>query len=114
MNAQGLKLQLRTLKLPSFVEHHEEIAERAGREGLSFSECLRQLVELELSDREVRKIERLRKRSGSKRPPKTDPLGHLKLTHSERVDSVVRGGEGGRVAPLLGEPREACPQQALA
>ena len=64
MSAAGLDLQLRTLKLPSFVEHHEAIAERAGREGLGFAECLQQLVELELSDREVRKIERLRKRSG--------------------------------------------------
>ncbi len=64
MRDQSLTLQLRTLKLPSFVEHHEELAERAGRDGLGFSECLQRLVELELSDREVRKIERLRKRSG--------------------------------------------------
>ncbi len=60
----GLELQLRTLKLPSFVQYHEEIAARADREGLTFTECLRHLVELELSDREVRKIDRLRKRSG--------------------------------------------------
>jgi len=60
----GLELQLRTLKLPSFVEHYAEIAERAGRDGLEFTECLRQLVELELSDREVRKIERIQKRAG--------------------------------------------------
>ena len=63
-NSSALGLQLRTLKLPSFVQHYDEIAARADREGLGFSECLRQLVELELSDREVRKIERLRKRSG--------------------------------------------------
>ena len=84
MSAQGLELQLRTLKLPSFVEHHEEIAERAGREGLGFSECLQQLVELELSEREVRKIERLRKRSGLP-PDKT--LANL---DQERLPMKVR------------------------
>lgn len=51
MSGHALELQLRTLKLPSFVEHHKEIAEKAEREGLSFSEGLQQLVELELSGR---------------------------------------------------------------
>lgn len=60
----ALELQLRTLKLPSFVAHHEDVAEKAEREGASFAQYLGQLVELELSDREVRKIERLHKRSG--------------------------------------------------
>jgi len=64
MSTQSLALQLRTLKLPSFVEHYEETSEKAGREGLGFIECLQQLVEFELSDREVRKVERLRKRAG--------------------------------------------------
>ena len=67
MSGEGpaaLELQLRTLKLPSFVAHHEEIAEKSDREGASFAQYLGQLVELELSDREVRKIERLQKRSG--------------------------------------------------
>lgn len=62
--SSGLALNLRTLKLPSFVDHHEELAVTAGREGLGFTECLKHLVELELSDRETRKVERLRKRSG--------------------------------------------------
>jgi len=84
VNTQSLKLQLRTLKLPSFVEYHEEIAERAGREGLDFTECLRQLVELELSEREVRKIERLRKRSGLP-PEKT-----LASLDQERLPAKVR------------------------
>ena len=60
----GLDLRLRTLKLPSFVAHHEEVAEKAERKGASFAEYLSHLVELELSDREVRKIERLRRSSG--------------------------------------------------
>ena len=60
----GLDLRLRALKLPSFVENHEQVALAADREGLGFRECLEQLVELELSDRQARKIERLRRESG--------------------------------------------------
>ena len=33
MSVQGLSLQLRTLKLPSFVDHYQEIGEKAGRDG---------------------------------------------------------------------------------
>jgi DNA replication protein DnaC len=84
VSGQSLGLQLRTLKLPSFVEHHEALAERAGRDGLGFTECLQQLVELELSDREVRKIERLRKRSGL---PAEKTLGNLK---QERLPAKIR------------------------
>ena len=60
----GLDLQLRALKLPSFVENHEQVAIKADLEGLGFRECLRHLVDLELSDRQSRKIERLRRESG--------------------------------------------------
>lgn len=63
-NVGSLSLRLRTLKLPAFVEHHEEIALRAEREGLSFQDSLGQLVEIELAGREERKVARLRKRSG--------------------------------------------------
>ncbi len=80
----SLDLQLRTLKLPSFVLHHGEIAERAGRDGLGFTECLQQLVELELSDREVRKIERLRKQS---RLPSEKTLANL---DQQRLPAKVR------------------------
>jgi len=63
-DSDSLSLRLRSLRLPSFVAHHEEVAERAERDGLGFAECLGHLVELEISDRGDRKIERLRKRSG--------------------------------------------------
>ena len=63
-NVASLSLRLRTLKLPAFVEHHEEMAVRAERDGLGFQECLGQLVEIELAGRDERKVARLRKRSG--------------------------------------------------
>jgi hypothetical protein len=48
-----------------------------------------------------------------KRQSKTDPPATPNLTHPQRVDGSVRGVQGGG-APLLGEPREACPGQAEA
>lgn len=61
---EGLEPLLRSLKLPSFVAHYEETARAAEREGWSFEAYLRQLAELEASDRQVRRIARLRKQSG--------------------------------------------------
>lgn len=84
MSTPGLKLQLRTLKLPCFVDHHEEIAERASREGLGFTDCLQQLVELELCGRQVRKIDRLRRQSGL---PSEKTLASL---DKERLPKKVR------------------------
>lgn len=103
MSAPGLKLRLRTLKLPSFVDHHEEITERAEREGLSFTACLEQLVELELSDREVRKIERLRKRSGL--PPEKTlaclDLERLPVKVRRQLAALCEGGFAERAENVL-------------
>jgi DNA replication protein DnaC len=63
-NNQSLDMMLRALKLPSFLESHEEVAITAERGGWSFGQYLHHLCELELSDREQRRIERFFKRSG--------------------------------------------------
>jgi DNA replication protein DnaC len=60
---ESLAVLLRALKLPSFVTHYEEVAERAEKDGWSFGQYLRHLVELELSDRRQRRIERHQKGS---------------------------------------------------
>ncbi len=62
--ADALGLQLRALKLPGFLAHHEEMAGRAEREGWGFVRFLGELVALELQERRSRRIERLRKSSG--------------------------------------------------
>jgi len=62
-NTASLAIQLRSLRLPSFVDHYESVALKAERDGIGFTDCLRHLVEVELCDREVRKIDRLRKKS---------------------------------------------------
>jgi DNA replication protein DnaC len=71
---QGLDVLLRALRLPSFVECHEEIARRAEREGWSFERYLQHLAELELADRERRRTERLLKQSGMSRDKTLDML----------------------------------------
>lgn len=59
----SLQLMLWTLKLPSFAANHEEIGTQTERHGWTFSQALRQLCELELHDRQERRIERLMKAS---------------------------------------------------
>ena len=59
----GLELKLRALKLPSFVAHHGEVAGRAETGGWSFDRFLDELAELELEERQRRRIERLLKAS---------------------------------------------------
>ena len=68
--ADQLAVLLRTLKLPSFSAQHEEVARIAEREGWSFSRYLLHLSETEVSDRGMRRIERLLKQS-SLPPEKT-------------------------------------------
>lgn len=80
---QGLDVLLRALRLPSFVECYEETARRAEQEGWSFEQYLQHLAEVELTDRERRRTERLLKHS---RLPADKTLDALDLEHlSDKV-----------------------------
>ncbi len=81
---QSLVMLLRLLKLPAFVAAYEEFAQHAERDGWTHPEYLRRLVELEITERHQRRIERLRKGSGLP-PDKT--LGALK---TEKLPARVR------------------------
>jgi DNA replication protein DnaC len=59
-----LALLLRALKLPSFKRHYEEVSAKAAREGWTHAQYLRQLAELEVTERATRRQMRLRKSSG--------------------------------------------------
>ncbi len=67
--ANSVGMLLRELKLPSFVAHHEALAEEAeqGGGGWGFQQYLLQLAELEVKERHERKILRLRKFSQLRR-----------------------------------------------
>ncbi len=80
----GVEVLLRSLKLPSFVRVWGEVAEQAEREGWGFERYLEQLAEIEVEERRVRRIERLRKRSGL---PHDKTLSTLELS---RLPAPVR------------------------
>lgn len=62
--AEGVSVLLRALKLPGFLRAHGEVAEQAEREGWGFEQYLRQLAEIEVEERRVRRIDRLLRGSG--------------------------------------------------
>ena len=73
-DTQNLAILLRALRLPSFVELHEEVSRRAEKEGWSHQRYLYHLTELEIAERERRRIERLLKQSGLPRDKTLDML----------------------------------------
>jgi DNA replication protein DnaC len=60
---EALVLLLRALKLPTVARCAEEVARKAEREGWSFVQYLHHLVELEVQERKLRRIERLQRAS---------------------------------------------------
>ena len=63
VSQQSLDMMLKALRLPSFHAHYEETAITSERQGWTFSRYLHQLCELELSERERRRVERYAKES---------------------------------------------------
>lgn len=63
MSTASLEILLRELKLPAMLSMHARLARQAEQEGWSFQEYLRQLVETELDERRVRRLDRLRRES---------------------------------------------------
>ena len=103
ISQDGLLLRLRGLKLPAFVSHHAELASRAEREGWAFVRYLGELVELEHQERQTRRIERLRKRSGLD-PDKTLAtldLSRLPAAVRRQVPTLCEGGFVDRAENLL-------------
>lgn len=60
---ESLAVLLRALKVPSFTRYHEEVAQKAEREGWTFGRYLHHLAELEVEERKQRRIERNLKHS---------------------------------------------------
>jgi DNA replication protein DnaC len=103
MTQDGLIVRLRGLKLPAFVSHHGDVASRAESEGWSFLRFLGELVELEYQERQVRRIDRLRKSSGLD-PDKTLAtldLARLPVKVRRQVPTLCEGGFVERAENLL-------------
>lgn len=99
----GVEVLLRSLKLPSFVRVWGEVAEQAEREGWSFERYLHSLAEIEVEDRRVRRIERLRKRSGLPydKTLSTLELARLPAPVRRRVPTLCDGAFVERAENLL-------------
>jgi DNA replication protein DnaC len=55
---ESLMLLLRALKLPAFAHYHEEVAQKAEREGWTFGHFLHHLEQVEIDERRQRRVER--------------------------------------------------------
>ncbi len=60
---ESLDTMLRALRLPGFARHHEEIAQKAEREGSTFGQYLHHLAQLEVEERRERRTARNLKQS---------------------------------------------------
>ena len=67
MSAASLPLMLKSLRLPSIARHWQHLAQRACDAGLTHTDYLQSLCELELADREQRRLTRYRREA--KLPP---------------------------------------------
>ncbi len=100
---QGTDVLLRSLRLPSFVAQHEELARQAEREAWSFSQYLHHLSEVEIADRERRRTERLLKQSDLPRDKSLDTLdlGLLPVKVRRQVPTLCDGGFVERAENIL-------------
>jgi DNA replication protein DnaC len=62
-SSPSLEVLVRSLKLPAFARHADEVAQIAEREGWSFRRYVQHLAELEIAERKQRRIERNQKES---------------------------------------------------
>jgi DNA replication protein DnaC len=99
----SLPMLLRKLKLPSFLQHSDEVARKAESDGWTFEQYLQHLCEIEVSDRQERRIERNRKRSGLL-PSKTLATLDMKLVPRKiqtQIPTLCRGDFVERAENLL-------------
>jgi len=99
----SLTLYLRGLKLPGFVNHHEEVATVAEKNGWTFGQYLHHLCELEHRERRDRKIGRLERQSGLPREKTmaTLDLNRFPAAVRRQAPALCEGGFAGRAENVL-------------
>jgi len=92
-SCQSLQMLLRALHLPSFISQHEQVAIQAQKQGWSFGRYLHHLAEVELADRQTRRIERHLKRSDLPKDKnlQTLQLSRLPVKVQRQVPSLCEG-----------------------
>jgi DNA replication protein DnaC len=101
--AEGVGVLLRSLRLPGFVRAHGEVAEQAEREGWGFERYLRQLAEIEVEERRIRRIDRLLRGSDlpSDKTMATLGLDRLPAPVRRTLPTLCEGGFVDRAENLL-------------
>lgn len=99
----SLEVLLKKIKIPSFVAHYQEMAEKAEKEGWSFTKYLQNLAETEIADRERRRIERNLRQSWL---PQEKTLGTLDVSKLPRkvrtqLPTLCQGGFVDRAENIL-------------
>ena len=59
----GLRMLLKLLHLPAFIDNYEDVARKAEKEAITYERYLHELAQLEAYERHNRKITQLLKRS---------------------------------------------------
>jgi DNA replication protein DnaC len=100
---ETLDMRLRALKLPAFVAHHAEVAEKAEKQGWGFRQFLEHLTDLEFAERRARKIERLLKQSGLPLEKTLGTLeqGRLPTKVRRQIPTLCEGGFVERAENIL-------------
>lgn len=103
MDTPSLEMNLRQLKLPSFLAHHESLASQAETGGWGFRDYLVELCEMELRERLDRKIDRLRRSSHLPSEKTLATLEHRRLPTPVRrqLPVLCEGGFVERAENLL-------------
>ncbi len=100
---QALTMMLKALRLPSFAGTYTDLATKGEQEGWSFGAYLHQLCELELAERQERRISRNLKRSGlpAEKNLATLDLSKIPKQVARQLPTLCDGGFLGRQENLL-------------
>jgi len=103
MNADSLKIMLRSLHLPSILKEYDSLAHIAEANNWSFAQYLYALIELEVNDRSERRIKRLLKQSNLPDGKTLDTLNFELLPQKVRriIPTLLDGGFVERAENIL-------------
>ncbi len=81
----ALKMLLKSLHLPSFVDNYEEVARKAEQEALTYERYLHELAQREIYERQNRKIAQLLKKSNLPREKTLETFEQVRLSRKIRA-----------------------------
>jgi len=101
--SQNLAQQLKELRLPSFREHYQDVAQRAAAESFSYEQYLWELVSQECQTRRRNRIATLERQSKlpSEKTLESFELKRLSAKLKRQVQTLLEGGFVGRCENVL-------------